>query len=183
MRITEGKVPGRGPFFFAFFVCLADGSLLRGTAGSRLALPFRARKGTTHRLTAVSPVVSCLPGRGIQARFLTRPLAAVCGRPISETTLRVAFCMALRAIGRHSCPAENVPRGTSTSPENQKSKENVPRGTFSAPKWGQNRPKCQKCRRSLSIGTQLWYNKPKSRPGTPRQAVQHNILQGGCANG
>ena len=166
MRITEGKVPGRGPFFFAFFVCLADGSLLRGTAGSRLALPFRAQKGTTHRLTAVSPVVSCLPGRGIQARFLTRPLAAVCGRPISEKTLRVAFCMALRAIGRHSCPAENVPRGT-----------------FSALKWGQNRPKCQKCRRSLSIGTQLWYNKPKSRPGTPRQAVQHNILQGGCANG
>ena len=144
MRITEGKVPGRGPFFFAFFVCLADGSLLRGTAGSRLALPFRARKGTTHRLTAVSPVVSCLPGRGIQARFLTRPLATVCGRPISETTLRVAFCMALRAIGRHSCPAENVPRGTSASPKNQKKQEKCSPWNIFGPKMGSKPPKMPK---------------------------------------
>ena len=144
MRITEGKVPGRGPFFFAFFVCLADGSLLRGTAGSRLALPFRARKGTTHRLTAVSPVVSCLPGRGIQARFLTRPLAAVCGRPISETTLRVAFCMALRAIGRRSRPAKNVPRGTSTSPKNQKKQGKCSPWNIFGPKMGSKPPKMPK---------------------------------------
>lgn len=144
MRITKGKVPGRGPFFFDFFVCLADGSLLRGTAGSRLALPFRAQKGTTHRLTAVSPVVSCLPGRGIQARFLTRPLAAVCGRPISETTLRVAFCMALRAIGRHSCPAENVPRGTFISPKNQKKQGKCSPWNIFGPKMGSKPPKMPK---------------------------------------
>ena len=45
----------------------------------------------------------------VGARFLTQPLAAFRGRPISETTLRVAFCMALRAISQHSCSSKKTP--------------------------------------------------------------------------
>ena len=81
-------------------------------------------------------------------------------------------------------PYKNVPRGTfhlsQTGKKSKKSGQNVPRGTF----WGgfgpQNRPKCQNCRRSLSIVVLLWYNILKTRPGTPRQAVQHDFVRRMC---
>jgi len=88
--ILKGERPG---FLFLRFCFLGNGRL-------PCSCSFLASKRNNQ------PAKCRLPDNGIQARFLKQPLAAVRDRPISETTLRVAFAWRWRAIGRHSRPGK-----------------------------------------------------------------------------